>query len=114
MATRDTSSTKRHVSELQSSSKLHKPSLEPKSTRAKKEEPNKESEQAMRILFSRELEKNLGFDIMGYDNDRAVRMEILSIQAKECFSSNGLLSPNSQRCSRDIEVQYGSNSLACV
>jgi hypothetical protein len=51
---------------------------------------------------------------MGYDNDRAVRMEILSIQAKECFSSNGLLSPNSQRCSRDIEVQYGSNSLACV
>ena len=114
MAARNAPSTEGHVSELQPSSELHKPSLEPKSPRAKKEEPNKESEQAMRLLFSGELEKNLGFDIMGCDNDRAVRMEILSIQAKECFPCNGLLSPDSQRSSRDIEVQYGSNPLACL
>ena len=95
MAARNTSSTERHVYELQSSSELHKPSPEPKSTRAKNEKPDKESEQAMRLLLSRELEKNMGFDIMGYDNDWIIRMEILSIQAKECFPGHGLLSPNS-------------------
>jgi hypothetical protein len=95
MATRDTSSTKRHVSELQPSSKLHKPSLEPKSTGAKKEKPDKESEQAMCILFSGELEENLGFGIMGYHNDWIIHMEILAIQAKKSFSRHGLLPPNS-------------------
>ncbi|KAB5564553.1 hypothetical protein DKX38_004607 [Salix brachista] len=65
MATRDASSTKRHVSELQSGSKLHEPSPEPKPTRAEKEKPDKESGQAMCLLFSRELEENLGFGIMG-------------------------------------------------
>lgn len=79
MATRDTSFTKGHVSKLQSSSKLHKPSLEPELTRTKKEKPNKKDKQTVSLLFARELEENLGFDIMAHDNDWAIHMEILSV-----------------------------------
>ena len=95
MAARNAPSTEGHVSELQPSSELHKPSLEPKSTGAKNEKLDKESEQAMCILLSGELEENLGFRIMGYDNDWIIHMEILAIQAKKCFSRHGLLPPNS-------------------
>jgi hypothetical protein len=49
----------------------------------------------MCILFTGELEENLGFGIMGYDNDWIIHMEILAIQAKKCFSRHGLLPPNS-------------------
>jgi len=40
MATGDASFTKGHVSQLQSSSKLHKPSSEPEPTRVKEEKSN--------------------------------------------------------------------------
>ncbi|CAK7335618.1 unnamed protein product [Dovyalis caffra] len=69
---------------IESSSKLHKPSLEPKFTRDKKEKPNKESGQAMRILFSRELEKNMGFDIMAKGAAETLKFNMALILLPVC------------------------------
>jgi hypothetical protein len=80
MAIGDATVTKGHVSKLQSSAELHQSSLEPEPTRAEKEKSNKKVEHKIRILFARELATNLGFDIVDYDHDWAVYMEILSVQ----------------------------------
>lgn len=69
--------TKGHVPKLQSSAELHKPSVEPEPTRAEKERPHKKVEHEIAVLFARELEENLGLDIVDTDHDWTVHMEVL-------------------------------------
>lgn len=99
MATRDTASTKRHISKLQSSIELYKPSIEPKPSRFKKKESNTSNELGLRLFHARELEKDMGFVFMDHDHDRIVLVEILSIQAERCISCDGLLFTHSKRSS---------------
>jgi hypothetical protein len=99
MAIGDTSFTKGHVSQLQSSSKLYKPSTEPEPTGAKNEKSYTQDEPQISLLFARELEENMGFNLVGLHNDWALHVEVFSIQEKGCFSCHGLLSSHSQRCS---------------
>lgn len=68
--------TKGYVPKLQSSAELHQPSLEPEPTRAEKEGPDKKVEHKIAVLYSRELEENLGFDVVDYDHDWAIHMEV--------------------------------------
>lgn len=76
MATRDASVTKRHVSQLQSSTELHQPSPESKPARFKKEKPNQEDKHSVAVLFARELEEGLGVDIVDFDHDGFIYMEV--------------------------------------
>lgn len=99
MAIGDASVTKGHVPQLQPSSKLHKPSLEPEPTRTKEEESDTEDEPLITLLFARELEEALGFNIMGCNNDWAVYVEVHTVQAERCLHYYGLLSLHGQRCS---------------
>lgn len=114
MAIGDTFATKGHVFELQSSIKLHKPSFEPKSSRFKKEEQNQKNKHRTGLLSARKLAEALGLVIVDSDNDRIIYLEIFPIQTKSSFQSDGLLSSHGQRCSRDVKVQHGSNSFACL
>lgn len=80
MAARNTSATEGYISQLQSSTKLHKPSLEPKPTRATEKKSNPKGEHKNSVLHSRQLEETLGPMLMDYDNDRAIHVEVLSVQ----------------------------------
>lgn len=84
MAIGDASVTKGHVLELQPSSELHEPSVEPEPSRTEEEKSDTENEQSSALLFARELEETLGFDIVDFDNDRAVYVEDHPVQAQRC------------------------------
>lgn len=92
MAIGDAFATKGHVSELQPSAELHKPSFEPKLTRLEKKEQNQKNEHGVCVLSARELAKALGIVTVDFDYDRVIYMEVFPIQTQRCFSCNGLLS----------------------
>lgn len=94
MAAGNTTSTEGHILKLQSSTELYEPSLESKPARLKKEEHNKKNEHKIAVFLPRELEENLGFDVVDVDNDRFVPLEIFPVQAKKRIPSHGLLPPH--------------------
>lgn len=95
MAAGNTSPPKGHLPQLQSSTKLHKPSFEPKPARVEEEKPNKKNEHKTCLFTARELEENLGSGLVDFDNDWAFSLEVLSVQTEKCISSYGLLPSNS-------------------
>lgn len=92
MAIGDAVATKGYVPKLQPSTQLHKPSLEPEPPRTKKERSNMQARHQFPLLFTRELEEDLGFDAVDLHHDWSFHMEVLTIQAEECVQGNGLLS----------------------
>nr|GMC98158.1 respiratory burst oxidase homolog protein A [Ipomoea batatas] len=94
MAAGNTTSTEGHILKLQSSTELYEPSLESKPTRLKKEEHNKKNEHEIALFLPRELEENLGFDVVDIDNDRFVHLEIFAVQAEKRIHGHGLLPPH--------------------
>lgn len=92
MAIGDAFATKGHVSKLQPSAELHKPSFKPKLTRLEKKEQNQKIGHRVCVLSARELAKALGLVTVDFDYDGVIYMEVFSIQTERCFSSNGLLS----------------------
>lgn len=91
MAAGNTSPPKGHLPQLQSSTKLHESSLEPKPSRIKEEKPNKKNEHKTCLFVARKLEENLGSHFMDFDNDWAFSLEVLSVQKQECIPCHGLL-----------------------
>lgn len=106
--------TEGHVSELQSGTKLHEPSLESEPDGAEKEKPNPENEQEPAVLSARELEESLGDMLMGYDHGWIVFMEVLPIQGEGGVQGDALLPANREGRSRDPQVQHGSHTPACM
>lgn len=79
MAAGNITATERHVSELQPSTELHKPSPEPKLSWLKKEKFYTENKHKVRLLSRRELEENLGFVFLDFNNGWSVHLEVLSV-----------------------------------
>lgn len=94
MATGDATLTEGHVSELQSGTQLHEPSLESEPGGAEKEKLNTKNEHEAVVLSTRELEENLGYLLMGSDHGWVIYVEVLSVQADEGLPRHGLLPPN--------------------
>lgn len=94
MAAGNTFATEGYISELQPSTKLHKPSLEPKPTRTKEKKPNPKDEQKNSVLPSRQLEETLGPLFMDHDHGWPIHVEVLSVQADERVPGHGLLRPH--------------------
>ena len=82
MATGNTTLTEGHVSELQSGTKLHQPSVESEPGGAEKEKPNTKNEHEAAVLPTRELEENLGYLLMDSDYGWVIFVEVLSVQAE--------------------------------
>ncbi|RVW43113.1 Respiratory burst oxidase-like protein F [Vitis vinifera] len=91
MATGDATLTEGHVSELQSGTQLHEPSLESEPGGAEKEKLNTKNEHEAVVLSTRELEENLGYLLMGSDHGWVIYVEVLSVQADEGLPRHGLL-----------------------
>lgn len=79
MAAGNITTTERHVSELQPSTKLHKPSPEPKLSWLKKEKFYTKNKHKVRLLSRRKLEETLGSVFLDFNNGWFVYLEVLSV-----------------------------------
>lgn len=79
MAAVNITATERHVSELQPSTKLHKPSPEPKRSWLEKEMFYTENKHKVCLLSIRELEETLGSVFPDFNNGWFVHLEVLLV-----------------------------------
>lgn len=73
-----------------------------------------ENKQELALLSERQLEEDLGFDIVVNDHGGVVYVEMRSVQTQRRISCNGLLPCRGKRRSWDTEIQHGSYSFACL